>query len=158
MSAFFKNKLILLIVCFGLSVPFSAQALFDFGGWVLNTPGAPGSIMSAFAMPTFPPSGVYSFWYPVGPGCTNGVQEVNIRQAVGVPQPPILLQFVGQYTFSKGPARHPGQQVLGKYSPFPMVCITPYVSWIYCGYILCPIVTPLPFFFAPLILYNGSSI
>ncbi|MDO8564545.1 MAG: hypothetical protein Q7R88_00970 [bacterium] len=152
-----KKKLILCVISFLLAVPFSAEALFDFGGWVTNVPGTPGSTMSAGALPTFPPSGVYSFWYPVGPGCLNGVQEVNLRPAGGVPSPTVLLQFVGQYTFSNGPASHPGQQILGKYFP-AMVCMANYVSWVYCGYVLCPVVTPLPFFFAPLILYNGSSL
>ena len=114
--------------------------------------------MSAFALPAFPPPGVFSFWYPVGPGCRNGVQEVNQIQAVGVPQPPILLQFVGQYTFMMGPAMHPGQQILGKYAPIPMVCMANFVSWIYVGFSLVPVVIPLPFFFAPLIIYNGSTI
>lgn len=154
MRASFKNKLVVVLICFLFAVPFPAHALFDFGGWVLNTPGAPGSFMSVFAMP-FPIYGATGFVYPP---CINGVQEVNILQAVGVPQPPILLQFMGSYTFSKGPASHSGQQVLGKYSPFPMVCTANYWTWIYCGFSLCPVVTPLPFFFVPFVLYNGSSI
>ena len=153
----FKKKVMICALGFlFFSAPVRAHAIFDFGGWVLNTPGLTG-YMNALAMPAFPPPGVYSFWYPVGPGCLNGVQEVDILQALGVPQPPILLQFIGQYTFSKGPAIHPGQQIIGKYG-FPMVCIANFVSWYYCGLSLCPLVTPLPLFAAPLILYNGSSI
>ncbi|OHA21266.1 MAG: hypothetical protein A2849_00530 [Candidatus Taylorbacteria bacterium RIFCSPHIGHO2_01_FULL_51_15] len=126
-----------------------------FAGIVLNVPGVPGSIMSAGALPTFPPPGVYSFWYPVGPGCLNGVQEVNLTPlAVGTPV--VMLQGVGAYTFPWGPAMHPGQKIIGKYLP-TMVCIAPFVSWVYCGLSLCPVVTPLPFFFAPLIIYNGST-
>ncbi len=147
----------LVFVFLGLLFPFSTYAIFDFGGRVTNVPGAPGGIMSAGALPTFPPPGVYSFWYPVGPGCLNGVQEVNQIQALGVPQPPILLQTIGLYTFSKGPATHPGQQILGKYFP-AMVCMANFVSWYYCGFSLCPLVTPLPYYFAPLIIFNGSSI
>src|SRR3989344_3308092 len=129
-ASFGKKLLIFLAICL-LATPLSASAIFDFGGRVTNFPGLPGGIMSAFALHALPPPGVFSFWYPVGPGCLNGVQEVNQIQAVGVPQPPILLQFVGQYTFMMGPAMHPGQQILGKYAPIPMVCMANFVSWIY---------------------------
>ncbi len=163
MLLLFKKKSTLFAVCFLFLFPFTSHAVFDFGGWVTNLPGAPGSIMSAFALPTFPPPMVFSFWYPVpGVGCLNDVQEVNQKQSLGVPQPPILLQFIGQYTFSKGPAMHPGQQILGKYAPVPMVCMANFVSWklVPCGATLCPIpiVTPTAFFAAPLIIFNGSSI
>ena len=153
MSFPFRKKFISLVVCFSLVIPFPVYAVFDFGGWVLNTPGAPGSYMSAFAIPA-PIYGVDSFVYPP---CINGVAEVDILQAAGVPQPPILLQAIGYYTFSKGPARHPGQQVLGKYFPV-MVCIANFWVWVDCGFSLCPVVIPLPFFLAPLIIFNGSSI
>lgn len=152
-----KTTFTVLVICMGLAFPFPTNALFDFGGKVTNVPGVYGSIMSAGAMPVFPPPGVGSFIYP-SPACLNGVQEVNQIQAPGIPQPPVLLQFVGQYTFAKGPAMHPGQLILGKYAPVPMVCMALFVFWIYCGYSLCPVTIPLPFFVAPLILYNGSSI
>src|SRR3989344_5778035 len=115
----FRKKFVTLFLCAGLLAPMPAHAIFDFGGRVLNVPGVPGSIMSAGAMPTFPPPGVFSFWSP-GPGsaCLNGVDEVNILPIQG---PNILLQFKGAYTFAKGPATHPGQLVLGKYFP-AMVC------------------------------------
>lgn len=141
-----KKKLFLLASGFLFAVPFPASALFDFGGWVLNTPAA-GGVMSAAAT---------AGW--VYPPCVNGVQEVDLLQALGVPQPPILLQFIGQYTFSKGPALHPGQQILGKYLPAPMPCIAIFLLTVPCGFTVCIIPTPLPFFFAPLILFNGSSI
>ncbi|MDO8620211.1 MAG: hypothetical protein Q7R64_02580, partial [bacterium] len=130
----FGKKLLVVVISVGFIAPLFAHALFDFGGRVTNIPGLPGGIMSAGALPVFPPPGVFSFWYPVGPGCLNGVQEVNQLQAAGVPQPPILLQFIGQYTFMMGPALHPGQQILGKYSPVPMVCMANFVSWIYVGF------------------------
>lgn len=158
MLASFKNKLIFLILLLGLIIPFPARAIFDFGGWVLNTPSTHAGEIFLTSWPSFPPEGVDGFWDSGEGTCLNGVQEVDILQAVGVPQPPILLQFAGQYTFSKGPASHPGQQVLGKYAPVPMVCMMTFVFWVYCGLELCPIPTPLPFFFAPLILFNGSSI
>ncbi len=141
-----------------LLIPFATFALGDFGGWVTNIPGAPGSTMSAGALPIFPPYGVFSFWYPVpGGGCLNGVQEVNLKSPnKGLPSPPVMLQFVGAYTYSAGPAKFIGQAIIGKYLP-AMVCMANYVSWVYCGLSLCPIVTPLPFFAAPLIIWNGSS-
>ena len=157
MTVSFKKKLLILVLCFGLTVPFSASAVFDFGGWVINTPGTHASEMFLASSPVFPPSGTASFWDSGAGICLNGVQEVDQKQAAGVPQPPILLQFVGQYTCSKGTASHPGQQILGKYFP-AMVCMMTYVFWVTCGYTLCPVVVPLPFFFAPLIIYNGSSI
>ncbi|MDO8620309.1 MAG: hypothetical protein Q7R64_03095 [bacterium] len=157
MFASFKKKLIFSVLAFVLVLPVPAHAVFDFGGWVLNVPGTHASEMFLGTSPAFPPEGVYTFWDTLEGICLNGVQEVDILQAGGVPQPPILLQFVGQYTFSKGPASHPGQQVLGKYFP-GMVCMMNFVSWVYCGFDLCPVITPLPLFFAPLIIFNGSSI
>lgn len=142
MLSSFKKKLFLLAGVLLFTVPSSAYAIFDLGGWVLNIPGS-GGIMSAAAV---------SGW--IYPPCVNGVNEVDILQAAGVPQPPIFLQFMGHYTFMKGPASHSGQQILGKYSPVPMVCIAIYL--VPCGIAVCP--TPLPFFFAPLIIFNGSSI
>jgi hypothetical protein len=69
----------------------------------------------------------------------------------------VLLQFVGAYTFTAGPARVPQQAIIGKYLP-AMVCMTNYVYWVTCGPgNLCPVVIVLPFFTAPLIIYNGSS-
>lgn len=143
---FFKKKLMSFAIVLGLLAPAPAFALFDFGGWVLNTPAA-GGIMSAAAT---------AGW--VYPPCVNGVQEVDLLQALGVPQPPILLQFIGQYTFAFGPALHPGQRILGKYLPVPMPCIAIFLLVVPCGITVCIIPTPLPFFFAPLILFNGSSI
>lgn len=151
---FFLRLLLLLAAC---SVPFVSFAIFDFGGWVLNVPGTHASELFLSSSPSFPAEGEDIFWDSGSGICLNGVEEVDQEQAAGVPQPPILLQFVGQYTFSKGPASHPGQQILGKYVP-AMVCMMTYVFWIYCGTTLCPVVIPLPFFFAPLIIFNGSSI
>ncbi|MEK7170052.1 MAG: hypothetical protein AAB767_02070 [Patescibacteria group bacterium] len=153
----FKKKIVPIIVCLVLAIPFSAYALFDFGGWVLNVPGTHGSEMFLDSLPSFPPQGYDTFWDSEGGTCLNGVQEVDQKPAKGVPQPSIMLQFVGQYTFSRGPASHPGQQILGKYFP-AMVCMMTYVFWYYCGESLCPATIPLPFFFAPLIIFNGSSI
>lgn len=153
----FKSICAACVVSALLVAPLSARAVFDFGGWVLNTPGTHGGIMFAASSPVFPPPGVNTFWDSGQGRCLNGVQEVDQRQALGVPQPPILLQFVGQYTFAKGPATHPGQQILGKYFP-AMVCMMSYVFWVTCGPKLCPVTIPLPFFFAPLIIFNGSSI
>lgn len=140
MLASFKKKVVVFFICSGLSVPLSAHAVFDLGGWVLNTPGS-GGVMSAAAT---------AGW--IYPPCINGVNEINLLQAAGVPQPFILLQFMGAYTFQKGPASRSGQQILGKYFPV-MVCIAIYL--VPCGIAVCP--TPLPFFFAPLIIYNGSN-
>lgn len=137
--------------------PLPAHAIFDFGGRVLNVPGTHASELFLASSPAFPPPGVDVFWDTLEGTCLNGVQEVDQIQAGGVPQPPILLQFVGQYTFSAGPATHPGQEILGKYFP-AMVCMMNFVFWVYCGYTLCPVVIPLPFFFAPLIIFNGSSV
>ena len=153
----YKMKVVVLALGIGLALPFPARAIFDFGGWVINTPGTHYGEIFLTSFPTFPPTGVDTFWDSGEGTCLNGVQEVDQIQAAGVPQPPILLQVAGMYTFSKGPASHPGQQILGKYIPV-MVCIMTFVFWVYCGVTLCPVVVPLPFFFAPLIIYNGSSI
>ncbi len=126
---------------FVLLLPFYAHAALDFGGWVTNQPGG-GGIMSARAV---------SGW--IYPPCLNGVQEVDLRSPPkGLKSPPVLLQFVGHYTFSAGPARSAGQTLIGKYLP-GMVCIAN--KLVPCGPSLCPV--PLPFFFAPLIAFNGSS-
>ena len=153
----FKKKLLALVLSVGFVVPLPASALFDFGGRVINTPGTHASQMFLATSPAFPPTGVNMFWDSGNGICLNGVEEVDQIPAAGVPQPPILLQVKGLYTFQKGPATHPGQLILGKYFP-AMVCMMTYVFWIYCGFSLCPIVVPLPLFFAPLIIYNGSSI
>ncbi|MEK7207983.1 MAG: hypothetical protein AAB699_00365 [Patescibacteria group bacterium] len=141
-----------------LFAPAPALAFLDFGGWVTNVPGAPGSIMSAGALPSFPPYGVDSFWYPVGKGCLNGVEEVNLRSpSTGLQSPPVLLQFIGAYTYQAGSSRFPNQALIGKYIP-AMVCMTNYVFWLPCGPgVLCPEVIATPFFTAPLIIFNGSS-
>ncbi len=152
-----KNLLVSVSLLIGFILPAPVFAVFDFGGWVLNVPGTHASEVIVSTSPSFPPEGVDVFWDSGAGTCLNGVQEVDILQAAGVPQPPILLQFAGQYTFSKGPASHPGQQILGKYFP-GMVCLMNFVFWVYCGVDLCPVVIPLPLFFAPLIIYNGSSI
>ena len=157
MTKIFLIRGILFCAIFLFAFPLSAFAIFDFGGWVTNVPGTHASKMFALSSPIFPPAGTAAFWDSLGGKCLNGVQEVNIKQAAGVPQPPILLQFVGQYTFMKGPAAHPGQLILGKYFP-AMVCMMNYVFWVYCGLSLCPVTIPLPFFFAPLIIFNGSSV
>ncbi len=157
MKASFKKKLVVCTLALAVVLPFPVHAIFDFGGWVLNVPGTHASAMFLATSPSFPPLGVDTFWDSGAGTCLNGVQEVDILQALGVPQPPILLQFVGQYTFSKGPATHSGQQILGKYFP-GMVCMMTFVFWVTCGYTLCPVVIPLPLFFAPLIIFNGSSI
>ena len=158
MKRIFPVRTAVFCVVILFSLPLSAFAIGDFGGVVLNAPGTHGSkTFAARSLPTFPPEGVNAFWDSLGGKCLNGVQEVNIKQAAGVPQPPILLQFVGQYTFMKGPASHPGQLILGKYFP-AMVCMMNYVFWVYCGLSLCPVTIPLPFFFAPLIIFNGSSV
>lgn len=153
----FKKKLLLLAGILLFAVPSSAYAVFDFGGWVLNFPGTHEGKIFLTSSPSFPPKGYNTFWDSGQGVCDNGVEEVDQKQAAGVPQPPILLQISGFYTFSRGPARHPGQQILGKYIPV-MVCIMTYVFWVPCGYTLCPVIVPLPFFFAPLIIFNGSSI
>lgn len=143
----------LLVVLSLIGFPFSAFALLDFGGWVRNTPSL-GGMMNSRALPVMPPVGVSSFIYPP---CINGVQEVDMQSPPTGPQAPfIMLQFMGAYTFSHGPARSPGQAIIGKYMP-GMVCMAIYVTWVYCGFSLCPVIFPLPFFFAPLILWNGSS-
>lgn len=157
MFTLFKKKLFLLAGVLLFAVPSSAYAIFDFGGWVLNTPGTHYGEIFVTSFPSFPPEGVNTFWDSEQGVCLNGVEEVDQKQAAGVPQPPILLQVSGLYTFSRGPASHPGQQILGKYIPV-MVCMMTYVFWVYCGVSLCPVVIPLPFFFAPLIIFNGSSI
>lgn len=157
MRVSYKKKLAAFIVCLGLAAPFPTSAIFDFGGWVINVPGTHDGEIFLTSFPFFPPEGVDDFWDSEEGTCLNGVQEVDQIQAAGVPQPPILLQFAGQYTFSKGPASHPGQMILGKYLP-GMVCMMTFVFWVYCGVSLCPEVIPLPFFFAPLIIFNGSSI
>ncbi len=151
-------KIFSVLAALFLIVPPPVFAFFDFGGWVTNVPGAPGSTMSAGALPFFPPYGYDSFWYPIGPGCLNGVQEVNLRSPPeGLQSPPVLLQYIGAYTFMSGPARFPQQSLIGKYLP-AMVCMTNYVFWVPCGPgNLCPEVIVLPFFTVPLIIYNGSS-
>ena len=158
MFAPFRNKL-LSAVCFLLVIatPLQAYAVFDFGGRVVNVPGTHASEMFLTSSPTFPPQGFSTFWDSGQGTCLNGVQEVDQIPALGVPQPSILLQFTGQYTFAMGPATHPGQLILGKYIP-AMVCMMTFVFWVYCGFNLCPVIVPLPFFFAPLIIFNGSSI
>ena len=153
----FKNKIVPLAFLIALLVPLSALAVFDFGGRVLNVPGTHASEALLTTSPVFPPEGVDTFWDSEEGICLNGVEEVDQLQALGVPQPPILLQFVGQYTFAMGPASHPGQLILGKYFP-GMVCMMTFVFWVYCGVDLCPVVIPLPLFAAPLIIFNGSSI
>lgn len=140
-------------VAAALLAPFSAFALFDFGGLVLNVPSAGGAVGHA-AQAAASTGGTVVIYPP----CVNGVEEVDQKQALGVPQPPVLMQFVGQYTFLKGPATHPGQQILGKYLPFVMPCIAIFLIPVPCPPAVCIIPTPLPLFFAPLILYNGSSI
>ena len=151
-----KSRFISTALILALLVPLPALAVFDFGGRVLNVPGTHASTVFLTTSPVFPPPGVDMFWDSGAGTCLNGVQEVDQLQALGVPQPPILLQFVGQYTFAAGPASHPGQLILGKYFP-GMVCMMTYVFWVYCGFSLCPITTPLPLFAAPLIIFNGSS-
>lgn len=157
MKLSFRNKVVALALCLGFLAPVPASAVFDFGGRVLNVPGTHASKMFLTSFPSFPPQGVSGFWDSGSGVCLNGVQEVDQLPAAGVSQPSILLQFVGQYTFAKGPASHPGQLILGKYFP-AMVCMMTFVTWVTCGPTLCPVVFPLPFFFAPLIIYNGSSI
>ncbi len=156
MTGHFKKSIALLCFLSAAAAPLSAHAIFDFGGRVTNVPGTLDSIMFASALPVFPPEGYDTFWDSEQGICLNGVEEVDQIQAAGVPQPPILLQFVGAYTFSAGPATHPGQEIMGKYIP-AMVCMMTYVFWVTCGPSLCPVVVPLPFFFDPLIIYNGSS-
>ncbi|MDO8594657.1 MAG: hypothetical protein Q7R93_04055 [bacterium] len=156
MTASYRKKITSLVACFLLVTPLSVHAIFDFGGRVLNVPGTHASEMFLATSPIFPPVGVDTFWDAGQGTCLNGVQEVDQLQALGVPQPPILLQFVGQYTFAVGPATHPGQQILGKYFP-GMVCMMNFVVWLICGFEPCPVVFPLPLFFAPLIIFNGSS-
>ncbi len=132
------NRFVFLLV---LAVPFSVFAFADFGGWVTNVPSAGGK-MKARAT---------SGW--VYPPCLNAVEEVNLKSpTTGKQSPPVLLQFIGNYTYSAGPARLPGQQIIGKYAP-AMVCIA--IKYVPCGFTVCPI--PLPLFTAPLILWNGSS-
>ncbi len=157
MLASFKKKFVFSVFAFSLVAPLPAHALFDFGGRVLNVPGTHASELFLASSPAFPPEGVDVFWDSGEGICLNGVEEVDQLPALGVPQPPILLQFVGQYTFAAGPATHPGQLILGKYFP-SMVCMMTFVFWVYCGFDLCPVVIPLPFFFAPLIIFNGSSV
>ena len=158
MCTSFKKKIVVVTLMLGVVFPFPVHAIFDFGGRVLNVPGTHASEMFLTTFPSFPPEGVDDFWDSGEGTCLNGVQEVDQLPAPGgVPNPPILLQFAGQYTFSKGPASHPGQLILGKYFP-AMVCMMTFVFWIYCGVSLCPIVIPLPLFFAPLIIFNGSSV
>lgn len=157
MRASFKKQVVAWFLTCAVVFPLPVHALFDFGGRVLNVPGTHASEMFLATSPSFPPAGVSTFWDSGSGTCLNGVQEVDQLQAAGVPQPPILLQFAGQYTFAKGPASHPGQLILGKYFP-AMVCMMTFVFWIYCGVSPCPIVIPLPLFFAPLIIFNGSSV
>ena len=151
-----KTTFISIALILGLLSPLPAFAVFDFGGRVLNVPGTHASEEFLSTSPVFPPEGYDTFWDSEMGICLNGVEEVDQLPAAGEPQPSTLLQFVGQYTFSKGPASHPGQLILGKYFP-GMVCMMTYVFWVYCGLDLCPVVIPLPLFVAPLIIYNGSS-
>lgn len=148
-----------LLFCALLVLPFPAQALFDIGGWVTNVPGIPGSYMSAGTMPYFPIYGRNGYIYPgMGSACLNGLDEVNQIPAKGESQPTIYLQLKGKYSFAKGPATHPGQQILGKYLPVPMVCMANFVIWVVCGPgNLCPVIFPLPYYAAPLMIFNGSS-
>lgn len=151
----YMNRFVLLLL---FVMPLSASALLNFGGWVKNIPGTIDSKMFLRALPAFPPAGVYTFWASQGGNCLNGMQEVDILSPTkGLKSPPIMLQFIGAYTYSAGPAKFIGQSVIGKYLP-AMVCILNYVSWVYCGVSLCPVITPLPFFAAPLIIWNGSSV
>lgn len=135
------RRAFLLCAAFLLAVPFPALAFLPFGGWVTNVPGA-GGIMSTLAASGF-----------IYPPCINGVQEVDVLSPPrGIKSPPVMLQFMGAYTFLFGPARSPGQAIIGRYIP-AMVCIA--IFLMPCTIGVCP--TPLPAFFAPLIIFNGSS-
>lgn len=135
-------------------LPLPAFAIFDFGGWVLNVPTSGGAVGRAAAA-----ASASSGTTVVYPPCLNGVEEVNVKSPpLGMQSPPALLQFIGAYTFSYGPARLIGQRVLGKYLPTPMPCIATFLILTPCPPAVCVIPTPLPLFFAPLILFNGSSL
>ena len=151
-----KSKLIVVALLVALTSPVPVFAIFDFGGIVLNVPGTHASEMFLTSFPSFPPEGVSTFWDSGQGICLNGVEEVDQLPIGAMAQPPVLLQFVGARTFLYGPAMHPGQYIMGKYFP-GMVCLMTYVLWVYCGVDLCPVVFPLPFFFAPLIIFNGST-
>ncbi len=149
------NRFVLLFL---VAAPLSVFALADFGGWVTNVPGTHGGQVFADSSPVFPPEGVFAFWDSLSGRCLNGVQEVDLTSPKeGLQSPPVLLQFIGSYTYSAGPAKLVGQAVIGKYLP-AMVCMMNFVVWFECGPSLCPDVNPLPFFAAPLIIWNGSSV
>ena len=141
-----------------LAAPLPVFAFFDFGGWVTNVPGTHDSEMFLISLPSFPPYGYDAFWDSAEGTCLNGVQEVDLRSPPeGLQSPPVLLQYIGDYTFPAGPARLLQQSIIGKYLP-AMVCTMNFVFWVPCGPgALCPEVIVLPFFTVPLIIYNGSS-